>query len=526
MLEMMARDRVIVIESNTFLWYGQNERTHKFGKFPRSSVFVNTKSMASNFHRDSAALGGNSKISLPIRGSFIHAAHGDVLGNQSWGTPEKIDDVYLKNPILGDPVNLTMMPLPIPSATNINNTAETILSGMPSTSKAKHVDYEDPFDTAAFDENFSPTKIKLPEVFTTGRVAPLVPSTNISIERPRPSSSRSSIISPNTFIIPSENGRQERAQAQIEKGITTATSNMMPSTSSSTNDMFMWSSAPKESGVVRLPLPKGPANASGSNAEIVTDPFEVSKILNNAVLRERYNNILEKKALLVASQSNSSLPSLPFSLSDGGAARRSESASVPVSLNPSSSKNVSFSENTLVRTRPEFSTKQQPATTINSNKLTRPQSVIVESRDHPEVNVRQWTSRETGDLPIDRSACNGSVLNANSELLNRTTMSSSALDDVRKKRVENVISSVLPKPSPLFFGNPSAGSGLQMRSAETISQTPIRSGFTNSARPSQNVLNLDGVLEPIRLPTSISISQTSSSSSGSQPLLRHTQQVA
>uniref|UniRef100_A0A0K0D5H1 Non-specific protein-tyrosine kinase n=1 Tax=Angiostrongylus cantonensis TaxID=6313 RepID=A0A0K0D5H1_ANGCA len=39
-------------------------------------------------------------------GSFIHAAHGDVLGGESWGTPDKIDEIYLNNPVVGNPLDL------------------------------------------------------------------------------------------------------------------------------------------------------------------------------------------------------------------------------------------------------------------------------------------------------------------------------------------------------------------------------------------------------------------------------------
>lgn len=35
-----------------------------------------------------------------IAGSFIHAGHGDINPGQSWGQPQRIDDIYLKNPIL------------------------------------------------------------------------------------------------------------------------------------------------------------------------------------------------------------------------------------------------------------------------------------------------------------------------------------------------------------------------------------------------------------------------------------------
>ncbi|KAK6763019.1 hypothetical protein RB195_023644 [Necator americanus] len=69
-LQMMPRDRIIVIESDGLLWYGQNERTHKFGNFLRSSVFVHSKSVTTYTHRDAVTPVGNTMISLPIRDIF------------------------------------------------------------------------------------------------------------------------------------------------------------------------------------------------------------------------------------------------------------------------------------------------------------------------------------------------------------------------------------------------------------------------------------------------------------------------
>ncbi|KAK6033673.1 protein tyrosine kinase [Ostertagia ostertagi] len=71
MLEMSLGDKIIVIDNSGLLWYGQNERTRKFGKFLRSSVFVHGKSMVNHSQRETAVSVGNSRISLPIRGSFF-----------------------------------------------------------------------------------------------------------------------------------------------------------------------------------------------------------------------------------------------------------------------------------------------------------------------------------------------------------------------------------------------------------------------------------------------------------------------
>ncbi|CAJ0609832.1 unnamed protein product [Cylicocyclus nassatus] len=517
MLEMMARDRVIVIESSGFLWYGQNERTHLFGKFTRSSVFVNSKTVSSHPHRDTSAIGGNSRISLPIRGSFIHAGHGDVLGNSSWGTPDKIDDVYLKNPIIGDPLNLTMMPLSVPSVTNVSSTSETVFAGMPSTSKAQaKPDYEDPFDIAAFDENFTPTRIKLPEVFTTGRISP---STNISIERPRPSSSRSAIPSTSSPL-PSHNGWEQ--SAPVDRALFSISPNLQaPITPKPTNGTSMITTQPKESGVVKLPMPKQPVTQQPVSDASATrdDPFEISSILSNTVLRERYNNILEKKAALIASQANTTMPLLPSSFSGPSNVRRSETASVPL---PSSSASVSI-ENSVVRTRPHSNILQPTVlTTLNNNRLTRPQSAVMEGWDRKEHNASPSFSRETGDLPIQ--ALNDVSMTAKTEPGGRIAPSSPVLDEIRKRRLESAITSVLPQPSQLFFGNGSGTNGqVQMRSSTPpTSQNVARVPAVNPVRPLQPVLNLNGVLEPIRLPTSVSARTTVSSS---QPSLRNNQQI-
>ncbi|EYC38149.1 hypothetical protein Y032_0739g1959 [Ancylostoma ceylanicum] len=112
------------------------------------------------------------KLSVEILGSFIHAGHGDVLGKESWGTPERIDDLYLRNPVLGDPLNVTMMGVPamVSSVADLSSTSGFPLHGASyksSKDKAK-VDLSDSFDAAAFDENFSPSKIELPDFTTCG----------------------------------------------------------------------------------------------------------------------------------------------------------------------------------------------------------------------------------------------------------------------------------------------------------------------------------------------------------------------
>uniref|UniRef100_A0A915I0K5 non-specific protein-tyrosine kinase n=1 Tax=Romanomermis culicivorax TaxID=13658 RepID=A0A915I0K5_ROMCU len=72
--------------ADQYYWYGQNERSRKIGKFPRKSITLSTKSKS-------------KEISQPLKGSFVHTGHGDAKGGESWGRPEKIDDIYLRNPM-------------------------------------------------------------------------------------------------------------------------------------------------------------------------------------------------------------------------------------------------------------------------------------------------------------------------------------------------------------------------------------------------------------------------------------------
>lgn len=80
-------DHITVIEgrSDCYWWKGQNKRTHLVGLFPRNLV-------------DTQRRLGRTDISKPLKNSFIHTGHGDP-GGKSWGSPEVIDDVYLRNPM-------------------------------------------------------------------------------------------------------------------------------------------------------------------------------------------------------------------------------------------------------------------------------------------------------------------------------------------------------------------------------------------------------------------------------------------
>ncbi|VDK80868.1 unnamed protein product [Litomosoides sigmodontis] len=104
-LELVVSDLVIIIYGSGLIWYGQNVRTRKFGKFYRSSVYLrNEHNRARSVEQMINPLQQQNEtdicISKPVPGSFIHAGHGDINVEKSWGQPDYIDDIYLKNPIL------------------------------------------------------------------------------------------------------------------------------------------------------------------------------------------------------------------------------------------------------------------------------------------------------------------------------------------------------------------------------------------------------------------------------------------
>merc|ERR1719342_59547 len=80
-------DRIYVIEgkSESVVWKGQNQRTFEIGYFPRKDV----EDMSGRRFPD---------ISKPLKNSFIHTGHGSHRG-KTWGQPEFIDEVYLRNPM-------------------------------------------------------------------------------------------------------------------------------------------------------------------------------------------------------------------------------------------------------------------------------------------------------------------------------------------------------------------------------------------------------------------------------------------
>lgn len=87
-LQIQLNDVITIIEgrAENYWWRGQNKRTLKVGQFPRNVV----TSVAGLSAHD---------ISRPLKNSFIHTGHGDTNPHRCWGYPDRIDDLYLGNPM-------------------------------------------------------------------------------------------------------------------------------------------------------------------------------------------------------------------------------------------------------------------------------------------------------------------------------------------------------------------------------------------------------------------------------------------
>ncbi|GMT03938.1 hypothetical protein PENTCL1PPCAC_26112 [Pristionchus entomophagus] len=199
-LYLENKDQVVVIEKTGVLWFGQSLRTRLFGSFPRSHVFMESEqrretsersaggsrngSTSSGTPRKMGGMGGHANITLPIKGSFIHAGHGDISG-RGWGSPNLIDEIYLKNPVMGQPLvalghsshsaSPSIVPLPPPNKPATLN----ISSGK---ALNLHLDSPDSFDEFQ-NEDISPSNIRIPAPLNgLGR-----PSTGLQPTRAAPS---------------------------------------------------------------------------------------------------------------------------------------------------------------------------------------------------------------------------------------------------------------------------------------------------------------------------------------------------
>ncbi|KAG8511009.1 Activated CDC42 kinase 1 [Galemys pyrenaicus] len=97
-LHIQMNDVITVIEgrAENYWWRGQNTRTLCVGPFPRNVV----TSVAGLSAQD---------ISQPLQNSFIHTGHGDSNPHHCWGFPDRIDELYLGNPM--DPPDLLSVEL-------------------------------------------------------------------------------------------------------------------------------------------------------------------------------------------------------------------------------------------------------------------------------------------------------------------------------------------------------------------------------------------------------------------------------
>ncbi|XP_069368045.1 tyrosine kinase, non-receptor, 2b isoform X11 [Paralichthys olivaceus] len=87
-LQIQLNDVITIIEgrAENYWWRGQNKRTLLLGPFPRNVV----TSVAGLSAHD---------ISRPLKNSFIHTGHGDSNPRHCWGFADRIDDLYLGNPM-------------------------------------------------------------------------------------------------------------------------------------------------------------------------------------------------------------------------------------------------------------------------------------------------------------------------------------------------------------------------------------------------------------------------------------------
>ncbi|KAJ8396786.1 hypothetical protein AAFF_G00013850 [Aldrovandia affinis] len=111
-LLIQMNDVITIIEgrAENYWWRGQNTRTLKVGQFPRNAV----TSVAGLSAHD---------ISRPLKHSFIHTGHGDTNPQHCWGFPDKIDDLYLGNPM--DPPDVLGMDLTSIRPTQLPGRAKT-----------------------------------------------------------------------------------------------------------------------------------------------------------------------------------------------------------------------------------------------------------------------------------------------------------------------------------------------------------------------------------------------------------------
>ncbi|KAF7660199.1 hypothetical protein LDENG_00286060 [Lucifuga dentata] len=110
-LQINMNDIITIIEGRAehYWWRGQNRRTLRVGQFPRHVV----TSVAGLSAHD---------ISRPLKHSFIHTGHGDTDPHRSWGHADRIDSLYLGNPM--DPPDVLGVDPGISRPTKLPNRAK------------------------------------------------------------------------------------------------------------------------------------------------------------------------------------------------------------------------------------------------------------------------------------------------------------------------------------------------------------------------------------------------------------------
>ncbi|XP_029471577.1 activated CDC42 kinase 1 isoform X2 [Rhinatrema bivittatum] len=110
-LHIQMDDVITIIEgrAENYWWRGQDKRTLKVGQFPRNTV----TSVAGLSAHD---------ISRPLKNSFIHTGHGDTNPQRCWGYADRIDELYLGNPM--DPPDILGLDLTTAAPTQLPGRAK------------------------------------------------------------------------------------------------------------------------------------------------------------------------------------------------------------------------------------------------------------------------------------------------------------------------------------------------------------------------------------------------------------------
>ncbi|PAV60902.1 hypothetical protein WR25_17154 [Diploscapter pachys] len=213
-LKLSVGERVIVIENTGVMWYGQSERTRQFGTFPRSCVYVHSKSAISAPSPQISSISAsplrptlppvgipptymtsqnNSRISLPVKGSGFRNRDREL--GHSFMLVMGMLEQDRHGAIQGKSTTSTLR---IPCSDNLLHWGPSLF--------IKPIDYEDPFEAAQKD-CFSPSKIELPKFDNASTSNGFAANSN-SVDRRNPNlnrmaeavSSSSSRQSPSSFL--------------------------------------------------------------------------------------------------------------------------------------------------------------------------------------------------------------------------------------------------------------------------------------------------------------------------------------